>query len=353
MQNPNKSEYTRLSRVVMNSRLKPPDALMQITTCVMAGAPKKATDYRAAISAYLWLSRNVSIAPGPIDTLRARVIGYFAQPEALTALIDYLEHAAFPDGGFVQIAGRHPGALPALLRLALSREQETAWYALHVISSNPDARVFDALVAALQDSHLYQTWPTAVEGLLTWPGHVKPLPQPVITRLIDLLDRDRVGCDAAGVLARYGASGALDALQAYALDGLNDVTRRATIRAVLALGGAETLIDEILRLISGEAPTRAERSRSNLAYLATLEPIRLAFRFFVPGVSEPQRRALIEVLEHADLSGLTADDLSLLLEACSVEPAGALMSELTGRLRAQLIACNPPEEPESEPEQHA
>ncbi len=343
-------EYTNLSRVVTNSRLKPPDALLQISNCLMAGTPQKEADYRAAINAYLWLGRNASLAPVQIDTLRARVIGYFAQTTAIPALIDYLDRAPFPDGGIIQAAGRHPEALPILLRLALSREPETAWYTLRVVSTNPDPKVFEMFVTALQDSHLYQSWATAVEGLLAWPGRVQPLPKPVVTLLVGLLSRTQVGCNAAGVLARYGATDALNDLQLYALDGMDDVTRRATIRAVLALGGAEILIDDILRLITGEAPTRAEKAKSNLAYLATLEPVRLAFRFFVPGTAEPQRRALIEVLKQADLGGLTDDDLGLLQMACETEPADAPMGELARVLWARIKACNPPAEGEDVPD---
>jgi hypothetical protein len=180
-----------------------------------------------------------------------------------------------------------------------------------------------------------------VEGLLTWPGKIKPLPKAVVQRLLELLPRAGVGLDAAGVLARYAATGALEALQAYALDGQDAAIRRAAIRAVLALGGGDTLIDETLRLITGPAPTRAEKSRSNLTYPATLEPMRLAYRFFLPCADEGQRQAIVQVLEHADLGGLAEEDLLLLRHAFD-EP-GMIGNELAGTLRARIEACNPPE----------
>jgi hypothetical protein len=335
--------YTQLTRVITNSRLRPPDALLQITSCLMAGVPEKDADYRAAIAAYLWLGRNTSLAPGPIDTLRNRVIGYFSDPAAVPMLIDYLETAPFPDGALIGAAGKHSAALPVLLRLALSRERETAWYALRTIALVPDQRVFETLVASLEDPHLYLTWPTALDGLLTWPGHVKPLPKAVVERLIELLQQRRVGPNVASVLARYAATEALDALQHYALDGRDDATRQAAIRAVLALGGAEVLVTGILRLITGPAPTRVERSRSSLVYLATLEPVYLARRFFVPGTDQDQRRAIGQVLDNADLGGLTADDLHLLREACDAEPPWTPDGELVRALRERIDACNPPE----------
>ena len=335
--------YTQLTRVITNSRLRPPDALLKITSCLMAGVPEKDADYRAAIAAYLWLGRHTSLAPRPIDTLRNRIIGYFSDPAAVPMLIDYLESAPFPDGALIGAAGKHSAALPVLLRLALSREQETAWYALRTIASVPDQRVFEALVASLEDPHLYKNWPTAVEGLLTWPGHIEPLPTAVVERLIVRVRLQGVGPNAASVLARYGATEALDALQHCALDDQDDATRQAAIRAVLALGGAEVLVDEILRLITGPAPTRVERSRSSLVYLATLEPVYLARRFFVPGTDLDQRRAIGQVLDNADLGGLTADDLHLLREACDAEPPWTPAGELVRALRERIDACNPPE----------